>query len=43
LIDYARRQVQAGRGGPSLARAVRARADRAIAVLEKGLVDFGAR
>src|SRR2546430_2372635 len=35
------RRVRAGRGGPPLARAVRARADRAIAVLAKGLADVG--
>jgi AcrR family transcriptional regulator len=43
LLDYARRQVHAGRTGPALARAVRARADRAITTLEQGLADLGAR
>ncbi|OLB66629.1 MAG: hypothetical protein AUI10_02210 [Actinobacteria bacterium 13_2_20CM_2_72_6] len=41
LLEYVRRQVHAGRSGPPLARAVRARADRAIAVLAKGLADVG--
>jgi AcrR family transcriptional regulator len=43
LIEYARRQVHAGRSGPPLARAVRIRADRAIGVLERGLAGLGAR
>src|SRR5205814_1146920 len=43
LLDYARRQVPAGRSGPGLARAVRARADRAIAALEHGFADLGMR
>jgi AcrR family transcriptional regulator len=41
LVDYARRQVHAGRSGPGLARAVRARADRAIGALERGLAGVG--
>jgi AcrR family transcriptional regulator len=43
LLEYVRRQVSGGRSGPSLARTVRARAERAIAVLERGLADLGPR
>jgi AcrR family transcriptional regulator len=37
LVDFVRGQVLAGRGGPGLARRVRAQAQAALAVLERGL------
>ncbi|MCW3841616.1 TetR/AcrR family transcriptional regulator [Micromonospora yasonensis] len=37
LVEYVRRNVLAGRGGPRLAQAVRAQAERALAVLDRGL------
>jgi AcrR family transcriptional regulator len=37
LVEYVRGQVLAGRHGPSLARAVRAEGERALAALERGL------
>jgi AcrR family transcriptional regulator len=37
LVEYVRRNVLAGKSGPSLARAVRAQADQALAVLDAGL------
>ena len=37
LVEYVRRQVLAGRHGRSLARAVRAEGERALAALERGL------
>jgi AcrR family transcriptional regulator len=40
LVEYTRRHVLAGRHGPRLARDVRARAERALAVLERGLADY---
>jgi AcrR family transcriptional regulator len=40
LVDYVRRNVLAGNGGPSLAGRVRAQAERALAVLERGLAGY---
>jgi AcrR family transcriptional regulator len=40
LVDYVRRNVLAGKGGPSLARRVRAQAERALAVLDRGLAGY---
>ena len=37
LVEYVRRDVLAGKGGPALARRVRAQARRALAVLDEGL------
>jgi MftR C-terminal domain len=37
LVEYVRRQVLAGRRGRSLAEAVRAEGERALAALERGL------
>jgi AcrR family transcriptional regulator len=37
LVEYVRKNVLAGKGGPSLARRVRAQAERALAVLDRGL------
>ncbi len=43
LIGYARTEVLAGRIGPALARRVRSRAERAVALLEHGLGDYAIR
>jgi hypothetical protein len=40
LVDYVRRNVLAGNGGPSLAGRVRAQAERALAVLDRGLAGY---
>jgi AcrR family transcriptional regulator len=43
LVDYTRRRVVAGARNPGLARDVRTRGKRALAALETGLGDYGAR
>jgi AcrR family transcriptional regulator len=43
LVDYTRRRVLAGVRNPRLAREVRTRGQRALATLEGGLGDYGAR
>jgi hypothetical protein len=43
LIDYTRRRVLEGTAGPRLARDVRAQAERAFALLERGLSDASPR
>jgi AcrR family transcriptional regulator len=43
LIDYTRGRVAAGEHGQRLARSVRAQADRALALLERGLGDYARR
>jgi AcrR family transcriptional regulator len=40
LVEYVRRNVLAGRTGSSLARRVRAEAERALAVLDRGLAGY---
>jgi AcrR family transcriptional regulator len=40
LVEYVRRNVLAGRSGPSLARRVRAQAERSLAVLDRGLAGY---
>jgi AcrR family transcriptional regulator len=40
LVEYTRRHVLAGRTGPSLARRVRAQAERALAVIDRGLAGY---
>jgi AcrR family transcriptional regulator len=40
LVEYVRRNVLAGKGGPTLARRVRAQAERALAVLDRGLAGY---
>jgi AcrR family transcriptional regulator len=40
LVEYVRRNVLAGKGGPNLARRVRAQAERALAVLDRGLARY---
>jgi AcrR family transcriptional regulator len=40
LVEYVRRNVLAGRSGATLARRVRAEAERALAVLERGLAGY---
>ena len=41
LVEFVRRSVLAGRSGPSLTRATRAQAKRALAVLATGLAEYG--
>jgi AcrR family transcriptional regulator len=43
IVDYTRRRILAGARNPGLAREVRARGQRALAFLECGLGDYGAR
>jgi AcrR family transcriptional regulator len=43
LVEYVRRNVLAGKGGPSLGRAAKAQADRALAVLEQGFGGYPER
>jgi AcrR family transcriptional regulator len=43
IVDYTRRRILAGARNPRLAREVRARGQRALAFLERGLGDYGAR
>lgn len=40
LVEYVRRNVLAGKSWPSLARRVRAQAERALAVLDRGLAGY---
>src|SRR5262245_54198936 len=43
LVEYVRRNVLAGRTGPGLARRVRAQAERALDVLDRGLAGYPGR
>ena len=43
LIDYARRSALAGRSSTSLARDIRAQGERALALLDRGLGDYGVK
>jgi AcrR family transcriptional regulator len=43
LVDFTRRRIVAGARHPDLAREVRAQADDALALLERGLGDYSAR
>ena len=43
LVEYARRQVLAGKRNPGLARSVRAQVDRALERLESGLGDYAVK
>lgn len=43
LLDYVRRGVIAGRSNQAIARGVRAQAQRALALLERGLADFAVK
>jgi AcrR family transcriptional regulator len=43
LVDYSRRRILAGARHPALARDVRARAERAFALLEHGLGDYAVK
>jgi AcrR family transcriptional regulator len=40
LVEYVRRNVLAGKGGPNLARRVHAQGERALAVLDRGLAGY---
>jgi AcrR family transcriptional regulator len=40
LVEFVRRNVLAGKGGPSLVRGVRAQAERALALLDRGLAGY---
>jgi len=42
-VDYARKRVVAGARNPGLARSVRRQITQAVAALDRGLADFGAR
>jgi hypothetical protein len=43
LVDYARRRIVAGVRYPRIAREVRAKADEALALLERGLAGYGVK
>jgi hypothetical protein len=43
LVDFTRRRIVAGARHPALAREVRAQADDALALLERGLGDYSPR